>query len=222
MLFSRMESLNPSLSAPPRVLSYPSLSVTFIGSQKHRRHRPHASGKDVWMMSSYESDSDLQSMITDALVRFSLRTDVCGKPARDNKCVALASAATDTQLTFVELKISSNADGRVIGKKKEEVQEKTVGQTVGRMEKQLDRHLHLSLSSLQKKGLRISVRSPRPSQLTPKHLPRTPPVCLSIHPHLLAQAENMHRQLLLLHSPEVRPCTWPQTTSTSISTPQCR
>ena len=32
----------------------------------------------------------------------------------------------------------------------------------------------------------------------------------------------MHRQLLLLHSPEVRPCTWPQTTSTSTSTPQCR
>ena len=63
-------------------------------------------------------------MFTDALVRFSLRTDVCGKPARDNKCVALASAATDTQLTFVEIKISSNGDGLVIGKMKEEVQEK--------------------------------------------------------------------------------------------------
>ena len=138
-IFFNNGKLNPSLSAPPRVLSYPSLLVPFIGSQKHRRHRPHASGKDVWIMSSSESDSDLQLMFTDALVRFSLRTDVCGKlVCGTNKCVALASATTDTQLTFVELKISSNADGRVIGKMKEEVQEKTVGQTVGRMEKQLD------------------------------------------------------------------------------------
>ena len=134
----------------------------------------------------------------------------------DNKCVALASAATDTHLTFVELKISSNADGRVIGKKKEEVQEKTVGQTRWSHGETVGQTSASLSPPFKKRGcasLRDHLAQASSLQSTSPELHLF--AFQSTLTHLLAQAENLHRQLLLLHPPAAA-------TSTSISNPQCR